>query len=174
MGGIYVVFDVESVGLLGEGFAVGAVVVDRSGLRLEEFEAWAPPVWAKGKDEDQLWVRRYVTPCLSCDSTQVESLREVRRQFWAFWVRWKAAGAILVADCPFPVEAKFILKCLKENTLMQIEDSPYPLLDVNTLVVTRAVGVECDQSRMRDELPAHNPLCDARQSARLWLACLPR
>lgn len=33
---LYMVFDVESIGLHGEGFAVGYVVVDRNGERLDK------------------------------------------------------------------------------------------------------------------------------------------
>jgi hypothetical protein len=48
-------------------------------------------------------------------------------------------------------------------------DGPYPLYDISTLLLSRNEDPVGIFSRDETELPKHNPLCDARQSARILL-----
>lgn len=164
---LYFVFDVESIGLHGEGFAVGWVVVDWAG-NVNEAGTWAcPPELAKGTVADHRWVADHC----KFDSFNRENPRHVRDSFWSTWLRWKGCGAVMVADCPWPVEARFLIHCIEDNPSRQ-ESGPYPLLDVASVRRARGLDPLATLPRLPGELPEHNPLNDARQSARVLLEAL--
>lgn len=58
----FMVFDVESIGLHGEGFAVAWVVVSREGERLGEGCIACPQDLCDGTAESRLWVGENVPP----------------------------------------------------------------------------------------------------------------
>lgn len=162
------VIDVESVGLHGEGFAVGWVVLDEQGKQISSDLLYAPAYAARGTVEDREWIEANVLPTLpeaNCDTTW-----NVRQQFWAAWMALKAEGPIQMwADCAWPVEANFLAACVADDPTKRNWEGPYPLHDVATLL--RAAGLDplATYPRLPSEEPAHNPLADARQSAHLLL-----
>lgn len=80
------VFDVESNGLHGEGFAVGWVIVDDEGQVIKSgYEACEP----RGPIDP--WVKENVLPSLPI-ATQ-PNVETVRALFWAAWEEAKAGGA---------------------------------------------------------------------------------
>lgn len=172
---VYLVLDVESLGFYGKGFAYGFVVVDEAGKRLEEgIETYSS--WIKRSASDLLphetWALNNVVPVLppdTCDSLQV-----IRDRFWKVWMKWEQQGAYLVADCPFPVETNFLTECVKDDLIARQSDAPYPLLDVASTMYKAGMNPMESYSREADELPQHNPLCDARQSARLFLEAMQK
>lgn len=175
MDSIYLVFDVESLGLYGKGFAYGFVVVDKAGNRLEQgIETYSS--WIRRSAGDLLpheaWALKNVVPVLppdTCDSLQV-----VRDRFWQLWMRWKQQGAYLVADCPFPVESNFLRDSVGDDLIVRQWDAPYPLLDVASVMYKAGMNPMTFYNLEADEMPKHNPLCDARQSARLFLEAMQK
>lgn len=165
---LYMVFDVESVGLHGEGFAVGYVVVNGNGERLEENAFACPPDNARGEHKSRLWVMDNV-PAMEY-SNQTPS--GVRNAFWLRWLHWKAKGALLVADCNWPVEARFLAACVDDSTVWREWEGPYPLHDLASILLARKCDPLATNPRLPDEVPEHHPLNDARQSARLLLEAL--
>lgn len=156
----YMVFDVESNGLQGEGFAVGWVVVQDAeevahGLAVGHMTVNTP------KDA---WVVQNVLPALPYPNCV--DPHQVRTVFTSAWTEWMDKGAWLAADVPWPVEARFLLQCNLGKA------GPYPLIDIAS--VRLAVGLDPlgEESRLPLELPQHNPLADARQSARLLIEAL--
>jgi len=177
------VFDVESVGLHGEGFAVGWVVVVDDKIVEEDWCACAHAK-AKGTPEGRIWVKENVpSTVLSIDRFHVRpSPRQVRDSFWEVWERERDLGATLWADCLWPVEARFVIACIEDNRTnaplgeanlaycIREWDGPYPFHEIATL--RRAAGlaggvVSSHNSRAAVEKPIHHPLTDAKQSARL-------
>jgi hypothetical protein len=154
----YFVFDVESVGLHGEGWAVGYVVVDASGTVLEEGRRSCPLAAARGTDVNREWCR---TNCPALDYTYV-SPWQLREWFWALWRRWAETGALMAASVPWPVEARFLAACVDDAPEAREWAGPFPLIDVHTL----AHGLGLRRERRADELPEHDPLNDARAAAR--------
>lgn len=71
----YMVFDVESIGLHGEGFAVGYVVVQEDGKMLEEGVFSCRPDKAQGSEGDREWVAQNV-PVLPCKEVEPSEVRE--------------------------------------------------------------------------------------------------
>lgn len=161
-----VVFDVESVGLYGEGFAAGAVVVDtETGDVMEEFYSACPPSAANGTETDREWIAANVIPVLK--HYTVDTTRQVRDEFWAFWRRWSGQGAKLASDCGWPVEANFLTACVADGPKDRDWQGPYPLLDLAPMLWLKGHDPTSTFDRLATELPAHHPLNDARQSARI-------
>jgi hypothetical protein len=160
-----VFFDVESIGLHGEGFAVGWVVVNAAGELQEEQRLACPPETAAGADSDRAWVAANVSPLATTHDTP----SALRAAFWAAWLAWRERGAWLVADCPWPVETGFLSACVKDLGPAAHWQGPYPLLDASTLVM--AAGRDPRAARERPtgaERPAHDPLADAHHAIRRW------
>ena len=171
MNELIMAFDVESVGKHGPGFAVGWVVVDKNGIELEErylasyTEAWLNTVELGNSREDRAWVKENVLPALS--GSNCRDLFEVRDYFWQSWLKWRDRGALLVADCSWPVETNFLATCVKHHPTRR-EQGPYPLHDVSTALLMAGKDPLLSYDRLPNELPKHHPTCDARQSARLF------
>lgn len=169
---IVVVFDVESLGLHGEGFAAGAVVVDtETGETLDELYAACKPSLDGVSAETAHWLTMNVIHHLKYPHI---SPRGVRERFWRFWRKWADKGALLCADCAWPVEANFLRTCVWDNRPEREWKGPYPLLDLSTLLWAQGINPTGTFERLESELPAHDPLKDARQSARLLLEALAR
>lgn len=159
--------DVESQGLHGVGFAWGYVVVDQSGSELDNGYAACIEAleWESVDDEDRQWLHLNVMPHLHQTHT---SLREMRSAFWRRWLHWKQFGALLVADCAFPVETNFLTSCIAHEPQERKWQGPYPLIGVESILLAAGMNPLGEYGRIRDELPKHHPTCDARQSARLF------
>ena len=167
---VYFVLDVESVGLHGEGFAVGYVVVDSQGSELASGRFACGPEHASGTDEDRAWIEANVPPIPATHDTPAE----VRERFWEAWATWKKLGAVMVADCGWPVEARFLAACVDDYPAARTWEGPYPLHDLASVALVVGDDPLAERHRRPNELPAHDPLADARQSARLLLEMLAR
>jgi hypothetical protein len=159
---VRIIFDVESIGLHGEGFAVGAVVTDEQGRMVEELYSACLPDEAAGDSEGRAWIAANVTPKLTFTAS---TPREVRESFWAFWLKWKAQGATLWADCCWPVEANFLSACVADDPTTRSWNGPYPLHEIATVFTVAGIDPTEVQDRLNNE-PMHHPLGDARQSSR--------
>lgn len=164
--GHFFVFDVESIGLHGEGWAVGIVILNQKGETVHEACWWCDPDIASGTHENHDWVDEH---CPRPDKKfKLPDLKSVRNLFWETWLHWKNGyGAELFADCQWPVEARFLASCVDDDVDSREWDGPYPFHDIASILWSFGVDpLEC-KSRHADELPEHHPLHDARQSARL-------
>jgi hypothetical protein len=178
-GQLFMVFDVESVGLHGEGFAAAYVVIDRSGRELESGAYACNPRHAIGLADGLDWVEANVTDVHDSglardfgDGLGSPSPRAVRERFWERWVAWKEQGVLLAADCLWPVEARFLAACVDDDPIAREWSGPYPFIDVASVRLAAGLDPLETVGRLPRELPAHNPLADARQSARLLIEAL--
>lgn len=161
------VFDVESIGLHGEGYAVGyVVIVDGNEVEADMFAC--PGGMAEGVDSDRLWVYENI-PALKANSPDAFTVRE---KFWRRWQEWKAKGALLAADCAWPVEARFLAACVDALPDERRFAGPYPLVEISTWMMAAGQDPMKTHVRLESELPQHNPLADARQSARLLMEAI--
>lgn len=177
----FFVFDVESVGLQGHGFAVGWVVIDTAtGATVDREMVYCSLQQAlhEASESDVVWVQEHVVPALAeGHGVLVPGTLAVRVTFWSAWQRWKERGALLAADCPWPVEARFLMECVRYTRVGMGRmagdfDGPYPLIDVASVRLAKGFDPIVAVERLPDELPVHNPLCDARQSARLLMEAM--
>lgn len=168
----YMVFDVESVGLHGDGFAYGFVIIDEAGREIASgFGGCDPERAESNRDPDgRAWVGENIPDYVQRGGSSSPSA--VRDGFWQAWLQWKASGAVLVADCAWPVEARFLAACIDDDPEVRRWQGPYPLHDVATARLMAGLDPLATVERLPNELPIHDPLADARQSARLWIEAL--
>lgn len=171
------VFDVESIGLHGEAFAVGWCVKGGLGQELDAGFESINPSCAKGSDSDRLWVADNVLPHLppqtvlqdpySGPLTCTDLQESLRSRFWVAWMIWKERGATLWAECAWPVEARFLAACVDDNLEDRAWSGPYPLHEIATVLKMAGMDPLKNYPRAASETPKHHPTADARQSASL-------
>jgi hypothetical protein len=165
---VFFVFDVESIGLHGEGYAVagGVYFADGTVDKSSEFIVACQPEQANGESGDRQWVHDNV-PVL--EETNCENPREVRERFWKFWETAKREypGIVMAGECVWPVEAGFLSACIKDNPEQRRWNGPYPLHEIASFMLAAGMDPMATYDRLDSELPKHHPLADARQSARL-------
>lgn len=167
---LYMVFDVESIGLHGEGWAVGYTVINEHGETMAPDQRYlCLPEMANGGADGRQWVKENCPPMLSNCSTTTE----MRRRFWQDWLNYKEQGAVMVADCQWPVEARFLLACVDDDPDARTWQGPYPLHELASFMVAAGLDPMATYDRLPDE-SQHDPLGDARQSARLLVSALAR
>ncbi len=165
MNNLFMVIDVESIGLHGQGFAVAWVVVKRGGKCHEQGYLACDPALCEGPEDSRLWVAENVPPLTVTSPDRAHLLNE----FWAVWRSWADKGAVLVADCAWPVEAGFLFDCVKQDPVGREWTGPYPLYDLASICLVFGLDPTATRARLADEMPAHHPLMDARQTARQLL-----
>ena len=165
---LFMVFDVEAIGLHGEGFAVGFVLVDREGNRQAEGLVACPRETCSGTPDNHVRIAQMVAPITPTHAQP----RDMRTAFWNQWLVWKERGAVLVADCCWPVESRFLAACVDDDPVAREWQGPFPLHDLATLMLAQGLDPLATPDRREYELPAHNPLADARQSARILAEAL--
>lgn len=167
---LYMVFDCESIGIHGETFAVGWIVVSKSGEEIARAEYGTDPIRAHGHADDLAWVKEH---CRTVDNVPAENGPYwVRQRFWEAWEYAKERGALLAADVAWPVEANFLSACIADDPERRKWNGPYPLIDVSSVRLAAGYDPTGTVARRNDELPEHDPLADARQSARLLLEAI--
>ena len=159
------VFDVESNGLHGEGFAVGWVL--QAGTEIFSTGYLRCPI-AGPVDP---WVAENVIPNL--ESENCVDARHLRGLFWNAWLEAKALGTTTAwADCAFPVETSFLSACVGDCPDDRRWEAPYPLHEIATVFACHGMSPTDTYDRLEGET-AHHPTGDARQSARILSQVLP-
>lgn len=171
----YFVFDVESIGLHGEPFAVGWTVTDGTltddhPTELDYGLIAIEPSLAAGTGDDRQWCVENIPPM---PVTHL-SMKAMLVDFWSRWMHWKAKGAVMWSECGWPVEAKFLAMCVHVDYPKSKWDGPYPLHDVVTAMLCAGMDPMASYDRTVFEQPKHHPLSDARQSARLLMEAWAR
>lgn len=167
----YLTFDVEAIGLHGEAYAYGYIVHDQDRRVLEVGRHACPMELATGLAADRDWCEANIA---ALDIT-VPTPWMLREAFWKTWLEWRVKGAVLAADCSWPVEANFLTACVRDASNGERNwEGPYPMLDISTLAYAVGLNPTLSHSRNKDELPHHDPLADARQSARLMFEYLDK
>jgi len=161
-------FDVESLGLHGDGWAVGGLLeIDDKITKEFVFavdRAIATTPDTANEETARLWLKENV-PHLPLTH---ETLPELRSAFWEILQDAIKQGALIISDCGWPVEANFLTACIRDNFEIRRWEGPYPLLDVAPLIVSRGKNPIETTPRKISELPFHHPLCDARKALRDW------
>ena len=168
----FMVVDVESMGLHGVAFAVGWAVLDTAtGALVERRRHHCDPKRLPATYESWRWVIEHCAWASDPAEGTCSNAQELRDRFWVSWKHWRAQGAMLAADCPWPVEANFLSACVADQAVQREWEGPYPLIDVASVRLAARLDPLGTENRLPDELPAHCPEADAAQSARLlWEA----
>ena len=168
------VFDVESVGLAGEGFAVGWVVLEGD-TEVDTRLLATPAKHAFGTADGRAWIetnvpRRVWDPSPD-DGIYRPTPHASRNEFWETWLAYGGRSIELWGDTIWPVEARFLHQAVDDLRCHREMGGPFPLLDVTTLF---RMAWARDPSISKDSPPdePHNPLSDAKASARTLLMLL--
>lgn len=156
------VFDVESIGLHGAGFAVGATVINKkSKLEMDRFSL----VSEEGIDLcNNEWVKQNVFPKIA-NLPKCKTLVELRDKFYAFYCKHRDTCEIW-SDVNFPVETNFLSAVVNDDIKNREWNMPYPLFDISSQI---DVSISRIKNCGIEELQEHNPLHDAIASAYLYL-----
>lgn len=166
-------FDVESNGLHGEAFAVGAVLVDGKGEVMEEFQARCPL-----PEPLDPWVKEHVLPPMKDMPETHPSPQAMRAGFWKWYLPAKGKANYVLACNPYPVEARFLIACQEDDMATRYFEHPFPLLDLGTLYVSAGATTGEQRDRLVAEASAgtpnleHHPRFDAWVAARVALKLL--
>ncbi len=165
--------DAESLGLYGVSFAVGVSVRDL--VHNVEIGTFYANCGLENADPDVKnhpsyeWLMANVVPHLRGQTHKTP--REVHEAFWAYYRSWAERDDVdlqIVSDCGAPVEAGLFRSCVLNDVADRAFKAPYPLHELATLLLACGEDPIGNGVRKPDELPAHDPLCDARQSGRQW------
>ena len=179
----HLVFDVESIGLHGEHFAVGWVIYDHGKLVENDWVA-CPSTFASGTAEGRRWIEQnlpedVIDPPIG--PHLVANTRGVREAFWHLWSKERNNGTKIWADVAWPVEARFLIACIEDGREAEVDprtltipptdrefQGPYPVLDIRTIYSMCANPPSYPEMRG----PVHHPMYDAWRSAELLLLML--
>lgn len=168
--GSFFVFDVESIGLHGEAFAVAGLLIRRNGSVISEFAYHCYSRDAIGFSVNRKWVEENVKTNNESVMVSKKGLFEV---FWQEWLNAKSQhGAMMFVECGWPVEARFLASCVDAYAEEREWEGPYPMHEIATMMMAAGMDVHKTYDRLPNELPAHEPLADARLSARLLITAL--
>lgn len=164
--------DVESYGILGQPFSYGIVVSDlNTGETVAEiYEFSSASLVDARKSGINQWVEDNVVSVAGETTLGFLSVEQAFLTDWEELLRVDC-NYIWCADHPHPVESLFISNVMKMRSKYgklenksDLELSPYPLLDINS--IRWSLGLSTTFDRLSNELPVHHPLMDARQSLR--------
>lgn len=165
----FFVFDVESIGLHGEGFAVagGVYFADGTVDKDSEFVFSCHPDEAEGNLDDREWVMQNV-PLIEGGGGGGKP-RDVRLAFWKHWIECKSKypQLVMAAECAWPVETNFLSACVADDGTARNWEGPYPLHEISSYLVAAGMDPMATYDRLQSEMPKHHPLGDARHSSRL-------
>ena len=168
-------FDVESNGLQGQAFAVGAVLMRADGTILDEFIGRAPI-----KGELDPWVKANVLAPMKDVPENYKTAKALRGGFWQWFTQAKEQADYVVLTNGYPVESRFLIDCQDDEPEERYWGHPFPILDTASLLIQ--VGIKplairsqlvADQIKGEPEL-RHQPRWDAWVSALTAIWALER
>ena len=160
-------FDLETNGLHGEVFAVGAVVMDASGVISDQFTGRTKII-----GQVDAWVEQNVLPATQDMSITHVNYKSLREAFWRWFLVAEAKSDYVLVSNGYPVEYRFLLKCQEDNIDERYWQHPFPILDLTSLLIQagdvgaikRALNGLVMES---EDFVPHHPLDDARKTALL-------
>ena len=158
-------FDLESNGLHGQAFAVGAVVVDMQGEVLDKFTARVEIV---GELDD--WVAKNVIPFIEDMSISHKTYNDMCSDFWTWFVKAQELSDYVVVQNGYPVEYSFLLDCQNQDLNTRYWQHPFPILDITSMQIQAGLSPEerivSEKNILKqNKLSKHHPLHDAQSTA---------
>ena len=159
-------FDVETNGLHGQAFAVGAVVIDVGGKTHDEFTA---RIKIDGLVDS--WVENNVMPVISDMQISHGSYKDMCDSFWKWFVDAQRESDYTLVSNGYPVEYRFLLDCQGADIESRYWEHPFPLIDLPSLLLGLGQLSETTKGKLAAEatknevFSAHHPLHDAKATA---------
>ena len=159
-------FDLESNGLHGQAFAVGALIIDMTGKVYDEFTA---RIDITGEVDE--WVQENVLPNIEDMQITHGSYEAMCNAFWRWFVdAQKSADYVLVSN-GYPVEYRFLLDCQRLDITERYWQHPFPVIDLSSLLLMLNQLDSPSKSNLLKHTEAtfkarpHHPLDDSRVAA---------
>lgn len=159
-------FDLESNGLHGQAFAIGALMIDMQGKVTDEFTARI-----KIDGEIDEWVKNNVLPAISAMPITHKTYQEMCDDFWQWFVRAHEKSDYVLVSNGYPVEYRFLLDCQDADIEARYWQHPFPLIDLSSLLLglgQLGEGSKKDlaaKATKNEALTPHHPLHDAKATA---------
>lgn len=161
-------FDLETNGLHGKAFAIGAAVMDAEGNILNEFTARA-----RLTEKTDEWVKNNVLPAIADMPITHNNYEELREAFWAWYVEAEQDADYVLVNNGYPVEYRFLLDCQDANIEERYWQHPFPLLELSSIMIMTEYGAGSSRRALKKLLDEdfghkiHHPLEDAKMALRL-------
>lgn len=159
-------FDLETNGLHGQAFAIGALVIDMQGKVHDQFTA---RIRLTSKVDQ--WVADNVLPAIADMEVTHKNYKEMREAFWTWFVTAQAKSDYTIVSNGYPVEYRFLLDCQDADIEARYWQHPFPLIDLSSLLLglgqlTEGAKKDLANKATKDEsLKSHHPLHDAKATA---------
>lgn len=158
-------FDLESNGLHGEVFAVGAILMDAEGKVYAQFEGRTKIV-----GQVDAWVEKNVLPAINDMPVTHTTYKDLREDFWKWYLKTEPECDYVLVSNGYPVEYRFLLKCQEENLTERYWQHPFPILDLTSLLLLVGDN-QVNKDNLVEEIirsgnfSKHHPLHDAKIAA---------
>lgn len=162
-----IIIDVESNGLYGQPFCVGAVLMDQGGRILSQF------LGRCGIDQvEDAWVLKHVLPALEINENY-PNLNGLEKGFIQWFVSVHGEDRLtprVIVDMGFPVDGGFLYRLgIRKDVHGERwqETAPYPLYDLGSILAGLGIDPDIDRQEFAGPLigvsrgAKHNPLWDA-------------
>ncbi len=155
-------FDLETNGLHGKAFAIGAVIVDGEGKVHSEFSARSP---LQGMIDP--WVKANVLPAIKDMPVTHKDYEDLREAFWTWYLKAEEISDYVLVNNGYPVEYRFLLDCQEADMKERYWQHPFPILDLSSLLIQVGQNPLTSKSKLvqrltQDEYRQHHPLHDAK------------
>lgn len=161
-------FDLETNGLHGRAFAVGAVVMDAKGMVIDEFTARA-----RLTEKVDGWVKENVLPAIADMPITHDNYEGIREAFWAWYLGAKEKADYVLVNNGYPVEYRFLLDCQEADLEGRYWSHPFPILELSSLLLIAEKSTAISKRQLKKGLidasihNTHHPLDDAKLATRL-------
>jgi hypothetical protein len=159
-------FDLESNGLHGKVFAVGAVVMGAYGQVLEQFSGRTEI----DKPVDS-WVTQNILPVITDMPITHKTPEELREAFWKWYLGAEPKSDYVLVNNGYPVEYRFLLQAQETDLDERYWQHPFPILDLSSLLILAGQDKNTIKQRINSKYAAqlsgssHHPLYDAKIAA---------
>ena len=161
----YFFIDAETDGLYGKFISVAVLVTDECGRELESFYG-AIDVLPEEISSD--WVKENVLPHLENAKSVYKTEYDLLEAVWTFWMKYRETS-FAVSDVMHPVESRLFTECVRHNLKEREFLSPFPLLDLSTLLISRDIHWDADRQELSGlELISHDAMNDVKLTAVIW------
>jgi len=140
---IFMVLDVESNGLYGQPFCIGAVMMNWGGRVMTKTQFMRCEI---DEVEDE-WVLEHVIPRIKHINVTYDNLDELCTHFIEWYQFWSGDRKVpIYVDAGFPVDYAFLYHVGKVANRDGINwESPYPVYDISSILAAK--GVDPDINR---------------------------
>ncbi len=159
-------FDLETNGLHGKVFAIGAVVVDASDHIVDQFAGRC-----EINDPIDPWVEQNVLPVIGDMPVKYHSYTQLREAFWEWYLKAEPKSDYVLVSNGYPVEYRFLIECQEADLEERYWQHPFPILDLTSLLLQVGEADMANKGEFMREIIAkvpgkpHHPVFDATTTA---------